>query len=40
MASVVAALIADHALHFFGEEVSDLALAFITPLGTDEATQR
>ena len=36
VARVVATLRADDDVRFFGEEVDDLALAFVAPLGTDE----
>jgi hypothetical protein len=35
MAGVVAALEAHHGADFLGEQIDDLALAFIAPLGTE-----
>jgi hypothetical protein len=32
---VVAALVADHQVHLLGEEVGELALALVAPLGSD-----
>ncbi len=33
---VVAALVPDHVLHLLAEQVRDLSLTFVPPLGTDE----
>ena len=36
VAGVVAALVADDQLHLLGQEVGELALALVTPLGPDD----
>ena len=36
VAGVVAAVVARHYLHLVGEEVDDLAFAFVAPLGADD----
>src|SRR5215217_5354812 len=36
VASVVAALVADHDLHLLGEQIGQLALALVAPLGADD----
>ena len=35
VSGVVAALVADHDLHVLGEQVGDLALPLVAPLGSD-----
>ena len=36
MPGIVTALKAHHAGHLFGQQIDDLALAFVTPLGADD----